>query len=133
MQQTLESGYSAVLAEEFSADCEDAGQTAYDILMLAGDSEANLSVQSGRATATITDYPVAVERASDPESEMEAIRIEGNESIWGIGIDKADEELVDSVQQALQSLMDDGTYGEILDAWGLQEMAITEATINGGE
>lgn len=129
----VESGSSAVLAEEFSAECVDAGQAAYDILKLAGDSEANLSVQSGRATATITDYPVAVERTSDPEMEMEAVRIEGDESIWGIGIDKADEELVNSVQQALQSLMDDGTYEEILEAWGLQEMAIPEATVNGGK
>lgn len=128
----VESGSSALLAQDYSAECEAAGKTKYDILSLAGDSEANLSVQSGRASATITDYPVAVERAKDPETEMDAVRIEGDESIWGIGIDNSNSEFAGTVQQALQSLMDDGTYEQILDAWGLAEMALPEATINGG-
>lgn len=128
----VESGSSALLAEQFSSDCESAGKPAYDILLLGGDSEANLSVQSGRSSATITDYPVAVERAADPESEMDAVRIEGDESIWGIGIDNSKAEFAKTVQQALQSLMDDGSYAKILDAWGLGDMALPQATINGG-
>lgn len=129
----VESGASAMLAQEYSQDCESAGAPAYDILSLAGDSEANLSVQSGRASATITDYPVAVERATDPETEMDAVRIDGDESIWGIGVDNSQSEFAETVQLALQSLMDDGSYGKILEAWGLSDMALSEATINGGE
>lgn len=128
----VESGSSALLAQEFSTACEADGSEAYDILSLAGDSEANLAVQSGRASATITDFPVAVERAKDPETEMDAVRIEGGESLWGIGIDNSNAEFAELVQEALQSLMDDGSYAEILDAYGVGEMALPEATINGG-
>ncbi|MBN9613693.1 MAG: ABC transporter substrate-binding protein, partial [Actinobacteria bacterium] len=127
----VESGSSALLAEDFSKTCAAEGKPAYTILKLAGDSEANLSVQSGRSAATITDYPVAVERASDPESAMEAVRIEGDESIWGIGFDNSKKDYALIVQQALQALQADGTYGKILDAWGLGEMAVPAITVNG--
>lgn len=128
----VEGGSSALLAEQFSKDCAANGTPAYDVLKLAGDSEANLAVQSGRAVATITDYPVAVAHAADPESKSEAVRIEGDESIWGIGIDNSNAEFAKVVQGAVQSLMDDGSYEKLLDAWGVGEMALSKATINGG-
>jgi polar amino acid transport system substrate-binding protein len=35
-----------------------------------------------------------------------------------------------AVQAALQSMVDDGSYAEILDAWGVSDGGITEITIN---
>lgn len=129
----VDSGSSAGLADEFSKQCTDAGKTAYEVLRFDGDSGANLAVQSGRAVATITDFPVAAARAADPENKMEAVAIEGGESLWGIGIDNSDTDLAKAVQAALQELMDDGTYVELLKAWNVEGMAIDEATINGGK
>ena len=60
------------------------------------------------------------------------VGIEGGESLWGLGIDNANPELAKAVQAALQELMDDGTYLELLKAWNVDGMAIDEATINGG-
>lgn len=128
----VDSGSSALLADEYSKACTDAGAAAYEILRFDGDSAANLAVQSGRAVATITDYPVAAARAADPVNEMDFVGIEGGESLWGLGIDNANPELAKAVQAALQELMDDGTYLELLKAWNVEGMAIDEATINGG-
>lgn len=128
----VDSGSSALLAQEFSAECEADGKPGYEVLAFGGDAEANLAVQSGRAVATISDYPVAAARAADPENKMEAITIEGGESLWGLGVDKSNEELAEAIQAALQELIDDGTYLEILKAWNVDGMAIEEATINGG-
>ncbi|MBC9954018.1 ABC transporter substrate-binding protein [Leucobacter sp. cx-42] len=128
----VDSGSSAVLAGEFSTACEDAGKAPYEILAFDGDSAANLAVQSGRAVATITDYPVAAARAADPENKMDAVAIEGGESLWGLGIDNANPELAKAVQAALQELIDNGTYVEILKAWDVEGMAVDEALINGG-
>lgn len=129
----VDSGSSAGLADEFSKQCTDAGKAAYEVLRFDGDSGANLAVQSGRAVATITDFPVAAARAADPENKMEAVAIEGGESLWGIGIDNSDADLAKAVQAALQELIDDGTYVELLKAWNVEGMAIDEATINGGK
>ncbi|MDL9978340.1 transporter substrate-binding domain-containing protein [Microbacterium sp. ASV49] len=126
------SGSSAALADQYSANCTAAGKAAYDTLKFEGDSEANLAVQSGRAVATITDYPVAEDRAADPANNMAAVKIDGDESLWGIGIDNAHKDFATLVQKALQSLMDDGTYGKILAAYHVNGMAIDSASLNGG-
>lgn len=129
----VEGGSSALVAEELSKKCEDAGEEPYEILTFQGDGEANLTVQSGRAVATITDYPVAAARAANPESKVTAVRIDGGESAWGIGIDKRDTALVEVVRDALQDMIDNGSYQKILDAWDVGEMAVDSAVINGGE
>lgn len=128
----VDSGSSALLADEFSKKCTDDGSASYEVLRFDGDSGANLAVQSGRAVATITDFPVAAARAADPDNKMEAIAIEGGESLWGIGVDNGDPELATAIQTALQELMDDGTYLELLKAWNVEGMAIDTASINGG-
>ncbi|MEB4614378.1 ABC transporter substrate-binding protein [Leucobacter sp. M11] len=129
----VDSGSSAGLADGFSADCEAAGEAPYEILKFDGDSGANLAVQSGRAVATITDYPVAAARAAIAENEQTAVQIEGDESLWGIGIDKKNTELVDAVQAALQAMIDNGDYEKILTAWNVEGMAIDTALVNGGK
>ena len=59
--------------------------------------------------------------------------IEGDESVWGIAMKQDNKELIDAVQKALQELIDDGSYGKILGAWNVQQMAIDTATINDGK
>lgn len=129
----VDNGSSMFLAEEIDAQCAADGEPAVDILKFEGDSEAILAVKSGRAAATITDYPVAVHRAAEADSGLEAIAIEGGESPWGIAINKENTELVELVQKALQELIDSGAYGKILDAWGVSEMAVDSAVINDGK
>ena len=45
-------------------------------------------------------------------------------------VPKGDASLAPAFQAALQSLIDDGTYAEILDAWSLADAAIDSAEIN---
>ena len=129
----VDAGSSAKLAEAYSQECVDAGKPPYTILPFDGDQNANLALKSGRADATVTDYPVAQLRASEPENDMESVPIDGDASIWGIGVGKDDPEFAEALRTALQSLIDDGTYAEILAAWNVEAMALTEATINGGQ
>lgn len=129
----VDNGSSADLAVEFDAQCATDGKGAIEIIKFEGDSEAILAVKSGRAVATIGDYPVAVERAGQAESGLEAIAIEGGESPWGIAMDKKNTELVELIQSALQSMIDNGSYVAILDAWGVSQMAVESAVINDGQ
>lgn len=129
----VDNGSSLDLAEGFSKDCEAAGKKAVNILKFPGDQEAILQVRNGRADAGINDYPVAAYRAQTSEGALEAVAIAGDEASWGIAMKQDNKALQDSVQKALQSLVDDGTYTKILEAWNVKEMAIDKVTINDGK
>ena len=53
--------------------------------------------------------------------------------ICGVVVNKDEEgtELANAIQAALNQLIQDGTYGEILAKYGMESGALTEATING--
>ncbi|MFJ9523200.1 hypothetical protein ACIRPK_33770 [Kitasatospora sp. NPDC101801] len=49
----------------------------------------------------------------------------------GIGVSEAVPGLKESIRDALQSLMDDGSCLKILDAYHVPDIAIPSATVNG--
>ena len=49
----------------------------------------------------------------------------------GIGVAKDQTELRDAVVEALAALMEDGTYAEIGERWGLSDILRPEVTVNG--
>ncbi|WP_377273670.1 ABC transporter substrate-binding protein [Peterkaempfera sp. SMS 1(5)a] len=129
----VDNGSSLALANSVSAACKKSGKAAAGILKFAGDQEALLQVGNGRAQANITDYVVAASKAADPRTGTDAIAVPGTESPWGIGINKDNQQVVSAVQAALNSLIKSGDYGKILHAWGLDQLAVASAVVNGGK
>ncbi|MGH3585129.1 MAG: ABC transporter substrate-binding protein [Pseudonocardia sp.] len=129
----VDNGSSLELAERYHADCTAAGKPGLDILKFPGDQEALLQVTGGRAQANITDYVVASYKAADAQLNVEAIAIEGTETLWGIAMNPQNEQLIQAVKGAVDALMADGEYARILQAWGLDAIALDGAIINGGE
>lgn len=128
----LDNGYYMQLATTFSEDCLADGKAAIKILGFVNDPEALLQLQNGRAQAGMNDYPVGVFRAVEAKGAIEAIEIPGN-SLFGIAVDPKNTELITLIQDTLNKLIADGSYGEILTAWDLTGMAVTEATVNQGK
>lgn len=128
----LDNGYYMQLATTYSEECVARGEGAIEILGFANDPEALLQLQNGRAQAGMNDYPVAVFRAVEAEGAIEAIEIPGN-SLFGMAVDPANEELISLILDTLNKLIADGDYDEILKAWDLNGMAVTEATVNQGK
>ncbi len=91
-----------------------------------------LQLDNGRAVATIVDYPVAAMLAKET-GKYEVLEEQYAAGPWGIAIDKKDTQLRDAVQKALQELIDEGTYAEVLDKWGVSGSAVERATINDGQ
>lgn len=91
-----------------------------------------LQLDSGRAVATIIDYPVAAEYAKESPGKYEVLPGQYDAAPWGIAIDKSDDQLTQAVQKALQELIDDGKYMQILKRWGVAGSAVKSATVNGG-
>lgn len=123
----------ALLEAENDASC--AGDP-IDILTQQTDTEALTQVQSERAAATLTQEAVGVYNASQIQGG-EAFEVANEGPISGEPLGfvfaKGDDELRDAFQAALQSLVDDGTYAEILDGWDVSLGALDEITVNGAE
>lgn len=122
-------------AAEQSAECEADGQEPLAVTATPSDSQNQTQLRTGRVDAILNDLPTAVyisQTAGDGEYFETVDQEPINGGPYGIGVAKEDAALRDGIQQALQSLIDDGTYGEILEAWDVTSGAIDQATVNGG-
>ncbi|MEU9605915.1 ABC transporter substrate-binding protein [Streptomyces sp. NPDC048057] len=90
-----------------------------------------LQLDSGRAVATIVDYPVAAMFAKE-KGTYEALPTQYGAAPWGIAVAKDRSGLRDAVRVALQGLIDDGGYRKILDSYGVGGSAVPKATVNDG-
>jgi polar amino acid transport system substrate-binding protein len=121
-------------ANELSAQCVAAGKPPVEIAVDKEHSQRINSLRTGRSDALIMDLgggTYVAKTAGDGEyfEVVDYPLIDG--APYGIGFNKDDTQLRDAVQQALQSLMDDGTYTAILQAWGVERGAIDQAVVNG--
>ncbi len=99
----------------------------------ATDADALAQVQAGKADAELTQWSTGVYNAKQVGSGdvFEVANTEIiNPSPLGFVFPKGDVELVRAYQASLQSLIDDGTYAEILEKHDLSVGALETATIN---
>lgn len=48
----------------------------------------------------------------------------------GLGVSKSNPELAAAIAEAMQAMVDDGTYGKILKKWDLEQGAVTKVGMN---
>lgn len=114
-----------------SAECVADGKDEINIVPYEGQAEATNAVVQGAAEAFTADSPVTLFAISKLSDKIAASGETFDLAPYGFALAK-DSDLTNAVQAALQSLMDDGTYAEILEYAGVQDGAISEATINAG-
>lgn len=125
------------LVRTASADCPSG--TSIEVKEYPTDNDAQSAVRAGTATADVLDAAVAAyaaqtagagnyfEIVNDPENP------EGYQPIFtGIGVLKANNDLALAIQAALQSLMDDGTYAEIMAKYDVSPYSVESAGLNQG-
>ncbi|MBB4685694.1 ABC transporter substrate-binding protein [Amycolatopsis jiangsuensis] len=118
-----------------STKCTQAGKPAVTVTATDSDTQNQNQLRTGRVAAILNDLPSAVyiSRTAGEGKFFEVVPgqpIEGGP--YGIGFAKDNTKLRDAVKQALQGLIDDGTYGKILQSWGVEQGALKEAAVNGG-
>lgn len=116
---------------EKSDACEAAGEKAIEILPYETQAEATNAVVQGKADAFTADSPVTLFAINQLSDKIGPSGASFDIAPYGYPLNK-DSDLTAAVQAALQSLMDDGTYLEILKYAGVEDGAITKATINAG-
>lgn len=111
--------------------CTKAGKPGVHELVFSTQTEANLAVSDGRAQLGFADTPVASYQVKKSGGLFKLVGAAYAVNPYGIalpknGFDKA-------VLAALKVLISNGSYGKILNKWGLQQIAIpaSKAKING--
>ena len=82
----------------------------------------------------LTDFPIAAYsvKNSGGGKYFEIVGEQVEAGPYGIAVAKGNDELRDALQAAVQALIDNGEYKKIIEKWGVEDGAITEAKINGG-
>jgi ABC-type amino acid transport substrate-binding protein len=100
----------------------------------AGSDPLQLVIEQ-QASAAVLDLPVArrlMETSSAKQQLMIAKPQVKAAAPYGIAIPKHDSKTRTSLQSALQAIIADGTYDQILAKWSLQAFALRTAAVNSG-
>nr|WP_120492196.1 ABC transporter substrate-binding protein [Corynebacterium lactis] len=113
-------------------DCLDRGLPPINKLAYQDAGTAATTVVLGRADALAADSPVSAYAVSRSEGKLELAGTIYDSAPFGMTVPK-DSELGPVLVKALQYLIDNGQYQEILKTWGLEDGALKSATLNGEE
>ena len=121
-----------LVADELSAECEKAGNPPLEKVPFPDQASAVQALKSDRADAVLAlDVTLAYNVSQDPGSFEIPAEPFGLLPV-GIPVPKDNPELRDAVQAALIKVQEEGTYGELLTKWNLEDQALEGAPINTG-
>ena len=111
-----------------SKKCTAAGKKAVTVLAYPTQTQANLTLTAGRAQVMMADTPVAAYQVKLSNGKF---KLEGAYGVapYGIAIPK-NIGMAKPIMDAINKLIAAGVYQRIMAKWGLQEGAVTTATIN---
>ena len=115
-----------------SHKCTSSGKKAINVTTFPDQNGANLALQTGRADAVLGDFPVITYAAEQSHGNFQALDLNYNTAPYGVAVPKKDTQLRDAIQKALQQLLKNGTYVQILGKWGVKSGALTKITVNAG-
>jgi polar amino acid transport system substrate-binding protein len=105
------------------------------VKLFDNDSQALAELAAGHADADLNDYPVAAYVTNNGGPNGAKFDIAGAQlqpSPYGIAVDKKNTELRDVLVKALNQMIREGSYENILQKWGVAAGAVQNAVVNGG-
>jgi len=112
-----------------SAACVKAGKPAIKKVSLDTQDAAANAVALGQADAFSADSPVTLYGLVQLKGKLQTAGKTFEAAPYGMAVAKSSG-MAKAVQAALQSMVDDGSYGMILDKWGVADGEISKITIN---
>lgn len=111
-----------------------------NVMELPNDLDAQTALRAGKsqayaADAVVTEYVVST---TDNGNAFEIVRDPENPAGFnpvysGIGILKDETKLIEAVRQAMQALIDEGTYQKVLERNNIEAYAVDSAEVNQGK
>ncbi|RMI36681.1 serine/threonine-protein kinase [Streptomyces triticirhizae] len=118
------------IVRQESANCE---RESIDVETAMTMEEMVAMVNDTEVAGIVVPYSGAVDYlAENPGSGLWATEEQIAVTPRGIAVHRGNEELCDALQAAVQSMIDDGTYQELLDEWQLPALAVESVTVNLG-
>ncbi|WP_172120150.1 ABC transporter substrate-binding protein [Actinomyces faecalis] len=115
----------------FNQACTDAGKDAIDVKSYALNSDATTALAGGTLDAVFSDSTVAGYAQIQTDGAVETAGKVFDAAPQGIVIAQGDEATAKAIQAAVQYLMDEGIWNDILSTWGVDtSQALTTAEIN---
>jgi polar amino acid transport system substrate-binding protein len=113
-----------------STACTSAGKPAVTINPYPGQDAVANSVVSGKNDAMLADSPVTAYAVKQTNGQLQTLGEVYDSAPYGYVTAKAQTQFAEALRAAVQSLMDDGSYLQILQAWGVEGGAIKTSQVN---
>jgi polar amino acid transport system substrate-binding protein len=121
------------LLVEWSKENEEAGREPVDIKYYQSDSDTYLALQSGRIDLYLGPNPTAAyHAATSGKTEVVGTYSGAGVTLQGLiaATTKKDSGLVEALNDALNEIIENGTYAKVLKRWGLSDEAVAKSEIN---
>lgn len=118
---------------EWSKENEKAGRKPVNIKYYQSDSDTYLALQSGRIDLYLGPNPTAAYHAATTgKTEVVGTYSGAGAALQGLiaATTKKDSGLVKPLADALNHVINNGTYAKVLERWGLSDEAVTKSEIN---
>ncbi|OUM45172.1 transporter substrate-binding domain-containing protein [Arthrobacter sedimenti] len=115
----------------WNKELEDAGKAPAELQYYGNDADTILALSSGRLDLNLSPYPSATYR----ENTRDDLKIVGKVNAgWPsetlvAATTLRDNGLAEPLAAAINSAIEDGSYAEVLERWGLADEAIPESTV----
>jgi polar amino acid transport system substrate-binding protein len=113
-----------------STACTEAGEPAITIDQYQGQDEATAAVVSGKDVAMVSDSPVVAYAVQQTNGQLETLGEIYDSAPYGYVVKKDQGEFAQALADAVQALIDDGTYTAVLEGWGVEQGAIDAPQVN---
>jgi polar amino acid transport system substrate-binding protein len=113
-----------------SKKCTDAGKAKITIDQYQKQSDATNAVNTGKDEAMLADSPIVAYAVKQTNGQLALVGDIYDAAPYGYAIAKDQKEFADVIGEAVQALIADGTYKQILDKWGVAAGAITTPAVN---
>jgi polar amino acid transport system substrate-binding protein len=132
--QTVAVQRGTIYQDAFNEQKKACGSKGLTIEPFDTDAEAQTRVKAGGAVADLNDTPVAAYTAqkSGNGNDFEIAGSPADAGPFGIALDKSNAQLRDALKAAMEAIIADGTYTQVLQKWNATSGAIKQVAINGG-
>ena len=114
------------IAERLSAACVTAGRKEISFLSYPNSADTYLALANGRGDGFLNGRASGLNIAkTNPKLEMTGSALTDFSTVSGIVIAKGNTALAEALRLALEAAVADGSYGKLLNEFGLAEAALT--------
>jgi polar amino acid transport system substrate-binding protein len=110
--------------------CSKAGKSPINVVSLKSQTDITTRLVNGTLDAMVSDSPTIGYAIQQTNGAIEKLGDTYNSGPGGIAVAKNDQALADLVGQALNKLIEDGTYRKILSSWNVADGAVAKAEVN---